>query len=835
MGGNYENIPKFIMENDLPCLNYVKGIPGKFGFDLYLKNYVAVYSSLGMKPIELARRCSVKSSILYCERASTDENVRLINLTNVDKNSADKIRKFFSSKSNQFMQDNVSRQKAEIWVEQVLNKESPYSCCGDYYKSFNPNAECCSLCPLSRNYKNHSAKQEFDLLRACVASRAVFDRANAVVKPADFYAVYDVAGNDKSRARPVLIPYTRIFWKFLSNSESADELFGLSSVSERVSVLERTFRHYLLQTAGADAPNGLSGTVAVFTQEVFGSGEVWFESDGDMAGVVDAFLNNLEARRNQQEQSARDGVPYPEPPKVEKCWGVASREAARDGGQVGVSVSTLKIDADGGTDSAKGDKDDDKAPSGSERFEEKKEINDAASEPVTASSGEIPDSQENVPSDESAGGDGAALDDADDQEPPEGDGGVTDREGGECSSECPPAAAIVHSDRIDKEENKETRVLAIVEPSGDGGKETSLPEVIIPVRVVSYDSPLGEHRPYEGSNVSVPTVKKEELLSFATCLDTADARTLTAFMNSLTGGLRPCRKPVKAVVNVELAYLGGNEYVFLFFVPVMGRYFFTSLKKGDARQIVADAMKYGGLVKYTYMPFMLTAALRMCGIKTVRNLKSIYSELSVLAEDQGPSMQICLEGLGAVCWHGMERAEQASPVIRYLHCYHRVYEKALSKIRNLGLLKAYEETAAIDEVLSVSFLHKTADGAGCLFRLEGFGNKVFPLKTNAVVSGQSVWCYHADPSVPEAVAVFRDLLLLLNENRSLRKTDAVLLSVGKAHFTVAVKKKDEALLRECVLNCIEEITSKNGYRYFEYRRTRVAPGQRIVPADMFRK
>ncbi|MBR4606353.1 MAG: hypothetical protein IKO41_09045 [Lachnospiraceae bacterium] len=855
-------IPKFIMDNDLPCLNYIKGIPGKFGFDLFLKNYVAVYMKLGMDPKELSVRCSNKFTSLYCERASADDNIKLLNLTDLDRGMANKIRDFFSASKNPYLSGSASKDAAYSWVNRILQKESPYSCCKDYYKSFNPDAGCCRLCPLSATFANHSIRSEYLLLRACVSSREVFDRASTAIGAKDFFAVYDIAQNDKSHAKPLLVSHTKILWKFLTDPANSASIFEMSSVRERTSALEDMMKKLLLEKGGAKVPNGLSGTVSIMMMEVFGAdGDVLFNSAEDLNGVVDSFVRNVESRKENSNPVTNDGVAYFVPqssPDASKKWSVVKPGGSGRENEKPSEVGTVKIEA---TELPK-ENSAEPAPHDDEKDLEKTTTGDASSA-QGVSDGENAASSVDAPPNDLAGPEVKrdGLDDSKPEDPAtapdqnmadsDNAAGVSDDGAAETKSEGSPSseeALAADQNTRDVSGNNEdeksaeglekvVRVSAFVSGcTGYSGSDvSSLPVELVPVEVTERSAPLGEYRPYKDSMVSVPSVEKSELLKFATCLDTADAVTLNALMNSLTGGLRPCRTPVKSEISLELASVGGNEYVFLLFVPVMGRYFYTTMKKGDGRQIISDALRYGGLVKYTYMPFMVTAALRVCGIKTIKNLKSIFTVSSVLMPDHSLPMQLCLEELGAVCWHGQEGAEQASPVIRFMHCYHRIYKNAVQRIKSLGLLRAYEEASAIDEVLSYSFLHKSSDGYGCLFYMESAGRRVFPSKTNADCSQRTIWCYHADPSVPETAKVFRDLLLTLSQNRSIRKTDAVILSVGPCHVTFMVKKKQEVLLRESILNGIEEITSGNGYRYFEYRRTQVAKGQPIVPVSLSRK
>jgi hypothetical protein len=822
-----KNIPQYIQKNDLPCLKYVKNVSGAFGVASFLKNYVAIYKTLGMDDVKICVRCAERCKTLYAERSlSSNPRDRLLNLDGLDKEQKAEIRKFFTS--NKFSKNNPpSPEEAAAWVKSILSEKVAYEDCLSYYREFNPDLDCCRLCPLSTRYENIGFLAERWLLRGVLSNPSAVDAlVSGGVTEKMFGGICNLAGNaDPSRDKPVFFLITRYLWNTCINHRDDMRAPDYASRVAYVSQIAAAEIPPFIISCGEKLPNALHQTIAAVIQDFYGDSA---PASFDAAAAAGSFIVQYNTSIESLGAMTRDGVPYPadltkqekkdadaskeevaasvsesktapvEPmekdavPSSGKCWKVVKREEAEplkaplsDGDDSGEGAEMSLPNLEGGDLPSNED------PFGKESSEQLTEETSVNEE--TANIG-----GDTLPPEESA----------DDGQTPENSPSPADGD-----------SPVEVSRKTDEEE---VSAASDDNAASNEGKPSEAGLEYFPFE--------WEHRPFSNSFVCVPRVTREDLEKFCVNLDAAEPRTLTIFRNSVVGGMRPCRAKTKSVMNVELAYLGGGEYAYLVYLPNLGTCFYTCFANGDVKALFDQAFRYAPLDKYCYQPYLLAAQLRACGIVTIKSLHSLCSASAVIWPKHELSMEDCLKTLGAV--PSAPRDGQDSPsaaALRYLPSYHRTYAMAESVIRSKGKSGILERTEKYDLLLSHSFLNDEGSSKVCLFTLRRAGDYYFPARKNFSKNGRNVWCFSFDPSACDAQRIVIDLLFNLWDERVIRKTDASIVGMGSFFVTFSVPMKNEAVLRDRINLMVEGLARRGGYRYLDYSRVKIAEGELIAP------
>ena len=759
----------FIREYGLPCVGYMKKITGMFGVYGFLRNLILTYRGIGLSDDEIKEKCIAQGNVLFAS-----------GVFEVGDSDLGKLMEIVSP----------STMSGSEWVQSILSiKSAEYKGCRHYYSNYDDSHSICSICPLSKSFQNSTLESECTVIQYALLSKDNTEYVEKSVSLPNFKALYDLAANVQGKTKPVFFDLTWILLGHIIRKK--DELPYEDKESLTVMLASLILKDMRTVSSHAHSP-ALTRTLVGTSKQA-----VEYVMSYPTKLSIDAAIAELESPAASELKT--DGIVYAEHSNlgkktIEEYYDTPGESREPEPEHV------LEIDMN---------------------FIIGQIYNDEAL-PVSSEPVEAPFIDKNNPPSTTP--------------LPSSIGPVSTEEGSlETHTAVPPVIEESHMHEADEPgdemedtasdisepEDTEDEDVAFSDTENEAGPNADSPIMqIVEVPLASQD-----FYPWEGSMVVIPSVTVEELHTFAINLDAGDARLLSIISNNLFstsghgGGVN---------LSIEFVSLGEGRFAYLLYIPKFNSYFYTTFGNSDVKYIIGRAMSYASIKKFCYQPFVLIAQLRKEGID-VKSIYSLFSVSEVMYPSHHMSMEIALETLGAFPF-SCSKGTPKSNIIRYMHCYHRIFMMRHKEIISNGSERMYSESSLFSQALSYSFLFPSTNGDGCLFYMPAAGNYHFLASTKFQFGNdKKLFCISFDFSPIASSYVIKRLITTLYETGVFRVADASLVCLGVNFLTYAVEQTKDRWFDGKVHSTLLKILMAEKTRGIEYRKIVIREGDPLSP------
>lgn len=284
----------------------------------------------------------------------------------------------------------------------------------------------------------------------------------------------------------------------------------------------------------------------------------------------------------------------------------------------------------------------------------------------------------------------------------------------------------------------------------------------------------------------VPIVKKAELEHFSLFLDEGQQRMVAMLHSQTMNDKRLC---------VELVVLEDKSTYFLvLYSPKIHAYYHTSLKDGYVKDVVSHLLTIPSISKYSYYPYFVASYLMKSDVY-VKGLYSLFSLSAILYGQHNMLIDECLDRMGAYKAEGgvhiKPKGEITSLPLMYMHCYSQIYQKQSRELTSKGLLKELEERNCFDVLLGRYYYQDLyAQKAAVLFTLRDSVGYHFLNEELSYKRDGYVLTYTFKHLPLNLSHLLRELLCRMELKGYFKKYGVMITGVGPSSFSIYVVKED---------------------------------------------
>lgn len=668
-----------------------------------------------------------------------------------------------------------------------------YKKCTQYYRSKAARTDACSICPLSKWYKNGKEKEELAVLRYVLESEEHYSYVSSLgVSSSLFKSCTDVLEVTAYAKRPGIYPFFATVFDSLSVPEIRAAHYSMPEKNIICEVMREYLSQNIVKKVITDAFNNasvLNGVIAVMW-------ELIYNSDLCDTSVIDGLVKYLLSSEAE-------------------C---ANRAGSSSAGFNDVVTSFSDLGSANIDEFYSSYVDMADAPAGTKKkskpmvFEtitldsilstlsSQKEVNEDVKDSPFLMTDEIVYDEINI---DSSPYPDIALD------------GICEPQEGhvEISSGCASPADSAETAAPDGAKyNDETETNSDTSSgTADAAEEHDTPSGKIIVREIILDEVCEEIYEEEGSLVSIPYVSNEELNRYTICLDMAPPRLHTIFESHVLKDKKLC---------IEMIGSDGGKRYLLLYSPKLHAYFYSTLTNKKVVWILTQLLSYPSIEKYCYYPFVVISSLFKLGMR-VKSVFSLFSLSAVLFGGHRMKMSDTLLELGCKPAVGgitiKPEGNIGSAILRYMHSYPMVYRRRLYELKSKGMYADYVARHSFDIVLAEHYqqdLFSTTHRS--LFALVNSSSYLFGKgKDESYIFEGSVFLYRFRHHMKPALLV-REILCEMKSRGYMARYKLMITSVSKNSFSLYIARNDISRVQMLIHNILLLFLLEKEYRGVVY-------------------
>jgi len=810
------------LENGLPCFTYMRSLPGAYRVYGFMHNFIKTYRTIGFSDEKIYGMCRAHILSFISNPGSPF----------IGQSGQDAYNSIFELVTD-------SKLEPTAWIEHILSiNAEEYKGCKQYYSNFDQKCGSCKSCPLSKVYENYNLDYECYVLQYMLQSKEKLNEMKMKLHQNQFRSIFDMAKLADGRTVPVYTHATGLLFDViieccntLSFSEetdtentSADKNHNNNNEAILSQNLLKKLKEECKSNGSAAALSGsIRGVSSLFVKEILmrkcnvvniGSAISHIKKPNvtlrESDGAVYAEHSNMSISHIEE---------YKESAKEETCDvtdTIVSESFLKDfihtseplPEPVQVMPNEVALDNDEPL---------------TEMSEQSFENNTLPSVELSCEPLEMPEPAEKqiIYTEEVV-----VQEPIEDRKPLDSSGNILDDYEVEMNGETMKDADSPSCDEI-KEATDDAETDGPDEPKNESATSPNSNPFDVTFHEIEISS-LDEY-PFDDSLVVIPGINQDELQEYCISLDKADARLLSMISNHLIPNNNSVR-PRGSSFSIEFVSLADSRYLFLLYIPGLNAYFYTSFKNSDVKLLLSQALSYQSVTKYCYQPYMLVAQLRKHGIYT-KNLNALFSLSEFLYPNHQMKYDVCMESMGAYDYE--PRAGKARPTsnpIRYMHCYHRLYQLRYNDVVLSGLERTHTEAATFNLALGLSFLHKTKKGESSLFKLSSAGKYFFLANPDlTVLDNRKVRSVQFTYSPIPSSYVIRRLVNELYRTAAFKKGDVYILCLGVNFITYSIPLNMDKWFDGKIHSLLLHILMEERTRGLETRKVDIKPDEPLAP------
>lgn len=325
----------------------------------------------------------------------------------------------------------------------------------------------------------------------------------------------------------------------------------------------------------------------------------------------------------------------------------------------------------------------------------------------------------------------------------------------------------------------------------------------------------------EGDMMGIPIVSFDELSHFSLNLDSGSSRMISLFESHILKEKR---------LSIELIYTSERGFYLLMYCPRLHAYFYTKGSDKGVKEVLSALLSYRSVEKYCYYPFALVSVLRKMHLR-IRNLKSLFTISRIRYGSHTLSMRDALKEMGASKAVGgvtirPEGLITSTPLL-YMHCYHNLYYRQKHHLVKAGSFNEYELLNTFDIVLGLSYYQNIYSKKNdCLFIIKNANTYLFKEDSSREYKyiGKQI-CFSVRYSPGDVYSVIINLLCQMYERGLFEQADILILSVGETFINFYVREPNMEYVETRINRFVLSYLKENKLRGLEYHVEEVECGK----------